>query len=297
MLNLPKNKKAFTLIELSIVLIIIGLLVVGISGGSDLIDAAKLLKAQYLTRSSPVPTIKNLFFWAETTLEKSFKTTTVDMDTPDSWKNIIPQLISPDAKVLSVADPATFVEDGVNGLPSLRFVGSTNNTCYETASFNLRNGFSIFVALDIENPANLVNKNPRIISTNQFHNLMLLYGSVPGQWHTQIGLTGHYPNTTANIIDPEFSSAQIYNIDYNGTTQLTSLFTNGVPGPTQTVFVPDSDPTDTFKIGGFLLHDSCYETGNADIGEVIIYKRSLNDSERKEIESYLSKKWNIDLSI
>ncbi len=65
-----KNKKAFTLIELAVVMILIGLLVTGIVGGQVLIQSAQLAKAKSLTNSAPVMTVEDLTLWLETTLDQ-----------------------------------------------------------------------------------------------------------------------------------------------------------------------------------------------------------------------------------
>ncbi len=52
------NKTAFTLIEASIVLIVIGLISFMIIGASTLRDGARLKVAQQLTKSSPVSSMK-----------------------------------------------------------------------------------------------------------------------------------------------------------------------------------------------------------------------------------------------
>ena len=67
-----KNLKAFSLIELSIVILIIGILVAGVTQSSRLIREFKLTTAKNLTRNSPVSSIKGLYFWFETTSESSF---------------------------------------------------------------------------------------------------------------------------------------------------------------------------------------------------------------------------------
>ncbi|MFM2200772.1 MAG: hypothetical protein RL769_827, partial [Pseudomonadota bacterium] len=67
-----KSPKAFSLIELSIVILIIGILVAGVTQSSRLVKRIRLLTAQNITNSSPVPTIKDLALWYESTLERSF---------------------------------------------------------------------------------------------------------------------------------------------------------------------------------------------------------------------------------
>ncbi len=62
-------KKAFSLIELSVVVLIIGILIAGITQSSRLVRAMKLNTARSLTRSSDVASIKNLTAWFDATAE------------------------------------------------------------------------------------------------------------------------------------------------------------------------------------------------------------------------------------
>jgi prepilin-type N-terminal cleavage/methylation domain-containing protein len=64
------SKKAFTLLEISVVLILVGLLIVGVVGGQVLIQKAQLAKAKSLTSSSPMIMIEDLNLWMETTLDE-----------------------------------------------------------------------------------------------------------------------------------------------------------------------------------------------------------------------------------
>ena len=58
-----KNHKAFSLIELSVVILIIGILVAGVTSSSRSVKRMKILTAQNLTTSAPVSSIKDLIFW------------------------------------------------------------------------------------------------------------------------------------------------------------------------------------------------------------------------------------------
>ena len=64
--------KAFTIIEMAIVILVIGALVVGILGSSVLIKRFKISTAQSLTVSSPVNGISDSVLWLESSLDKSF---------------------------------------------------------------------------------------------------------------------------------------------------------------------------------------------------------------------------------
>ena len=69
--NHSSRLKAFSLIELSIVILIIGILVAGVTSSSRLITRMKVVTAQNLTRNSPVSSIKDLAMWYETSLDES----------------------------------------------------------------------------------------------------------------------------------------------------------------------------------------------------------------------------------
>ncbi len=119
--------KAFSLIELSIVLLIIGIILTGVTQGGRVISTMKLATAKSITQSSPVPSINGLIMWLEPTSDNSFlgvesengKEITV-------WKDVNPQSsIKLDASSSGGAAGITYDASTVGGLPSIKFSGTT----------------------------------------------------------------------------------------------------------------------------------------------------------------------------
>ena len=88
--NIFRRDKGFSLVEMLIVLLIIGILIAGISQGIDLYSEFKIKNAQKLTINSSVSRIEGLALWLETTLEKSFQTKMVNNSEVPQWNNISP---------------------------------------------------------------------------------------------------------------------------------------------------------------------------------------------------------------
>lgn len=134
-------KKAFSLIEIAVVLAIIGILLASVVIGKNLIDKAKIANAQSLTVNSPVHALdKNLVFWHET----SFKS---DSYNNNIWLDYQQDKTKKSDATSSPASPPTFLtEDSklINNLPTLRF--TTTNSLSQPALSRLTNSFfTIFV--------------------------------------------------------------------------------------------------------------------------------------------------------
>lgn len=125
-------KKAFSPIELSIVILIIGILIAGVTQSSRLIRAAKLQTARTFTKSSPVSSVPDLVAWWETTLEESFGGVEPE-EAPDggasgvaTWHDINPRSSVKNNAVSPSSDnnPGyTSQLNTINGLPTLKFDG------------------------------------------------------------------------------------------------------------------------------------------------------------------------------
>jgi prepilin-type N-terminal cleavage/methylation domain-containing protein len=127
---MSKNKSitAFSLIELSIVILIIGILVAGVTQSSRLVRAIRLQTARSLTTSSPVSSIKNLTMWYETTLEKSVdESERQDGIEVSKWFDISPTAVTKnDATQATLANRPKFTDNMINGLPALKFDGTAD---------------------------------------------------------------------------------------------------------------------------------------------------------------------------
>lgn len=172
-------KKAFSLIEISIVILIVGILIAGISKGIDMVYDMRLVTARALTDKSPVGSIENLELWLETTLENSLATGTAsftdvknpnDSDPIGRWNDINPTLINPNNKNHAVQNTLSYqplyIKDGINGLPALQFDGFDDFFSATDGRTNLSE-FTIFIVAKPQH-----NQEPVTASNNRYSNVI-----------------------------------------------------------------------------------------------------------------------------
>ena len=293
-----KNHKAFSLVEISMVILVIGILIAGISQGIDLYDDYRLTSARNLTKNSLVSRIPDLEMWLETTSENSLATGTstftdkpnpVDQDSIGRWNNINPNIL-PSARnhatqtnpTASVDNQPKYIRKGMNGLPALLFDG-TNDFFYFNGDFLIGADYTIFV-VEARN-SDKVN-NYFLSGSGNINNTRLHLGYRYNNSLTQ----AHYANDFGISISP-FASiiSRIHSFIFSKVNGK-GIYTNGGTGS----FVNQLSPLSAYpgsSIGN--SRNSSFYSGF--IAEIIIYSRALTDKERQGVEAYLSKKWGIKL--
>lgn len=285
---------AFSLIELSIVILIIGLLIAGAIQGSKMYNKFKLQTARSVTLSSPVAGIKDLMLWYETSLESSFKTTeAVDGTTISAWYDNNPQKIEKNnATQATSSQRPTFYENVLNGIPVVRFDGSNDGMSFD-GTFLANTNYTIFVVEQRRGIGPSGGTTFFIGGTNvsEYTNLRVGYNTTS----TMVFSHGSY---NLNYTVPSYSAPipRIHTLWFSQTYGK-KYWENGGNNPdatdtrTQAKHVLDSYTGATI---GKLYN--CCQYYNGDIAEIISYVRDLTTEERQSVESYLSKKYAIDIS-
>ncbi len=286
------SPKAFSLIELSIVILIIGVIVAGITQSSRLVAQMRLYSARSQTQSSDVGSIKGLVTWLETTSDKSFD----DADAVDgagitNWYDINPQSTLKNNAQQSSGTAnlhPIYKANCINSLPCLQFDGS--NAYIDTLqTIGTTTEISIFAVM-----------SPRVAAANTEYALVSTHGSWTSNasftfkhWGSVTGTSAveyQLPNSVS-IRSPNISAGKNYVVDTvddntNGTT-----YSNKTGGSA-------SSTASTKTIG--LLNIGAWYNGTArvryfdgNVGEIIIFNRALKTEERQAVENYLAKKWVI----
>jgi prepilin-type N-terminal cleavage/methylation domain-containing protein len=289
-----RNKKsAFSLIEISIVVLIIGILVAGITQSSRLISSSKVATAQSLTQSAPVSANKGLMLWLETSMEKSFPAAqSSDGASVVTWNDMNTQSIEKLFAVTSTGTVTYKSTSTINGLPSLSFAGSAEMTLSTTAgsvaATNIQttgssagaNNFTFFVVYDDDSTTDAIR--------GIFHNgVMGTNGWGYANTATASTRAVKIGTTTSNMTTGYSRNPTITTVTYDGATA--KIYTNG--GTATSATVASVAPTVSMFIGG--------DGTNRFIGsisEIIVFDNALRDSDRKSIEEYLSKKYGIKIS-
>lgn len=276
-------KKAFSLIEASIVILIIGILIAGVTQSSVLIKKFRLSNAQTLTQSSPVASIKDLLLWYETSMENSFIESEQEADSPVSaWYDINPQSINKNHAGQATANKRPqYTKEIFNGaIPGLKFDGINDSLTLSEITFPSPN----LTAIAVFKPFT-ADENGEILSTTSNdggrYQIMRYQGNFSGLYSWN-GAT--YSATVTASADPQIvvftqngASVQFYQ---NGTT-LTSGTVNNEAYKFSQIAELDVDDQEPF---------------NGYIAEIIIFTRTLKTEERRAIEAYLGKKYNITVS-
>ncbi len=291
------KKLAFSLLELSIVLIIISALMVAVIKGSDLIDQARISSAAQKTADSPVLKINGLVAWFEPTLPNSF----LDSEMSDgggistwndsSGNNPLHKLSLTQAT--STSRPL-YSKNAINTFPTLKFDG-VDDFLGTTIRFPY-NSYQIFVVFRLLNNSTSLD----IMSTDTSG----LNGLILETQTTGIIRTLHrfpYGSTSSNsdsFLSPSgaLSIDQNYVLSYsrNSISTASTLRLNGTTTMTSVTTRPGFDATNVNLSVGSLMGVSRYFNGY--IAEIIIYNRVLSDQERDDIEQYLSDKYQITIS-
>ena len=304
MKNSQKINKAFSLIELSIVILIVGILVAGVTQSSRLISRMKLFSAQSATISSDVASIPNLTMWLETSLDNSITNSAGSLQLDDnnsisSWNDINPQSSNKiNVTQTNASIQPTYKANGINGFPSINFNGSNQYL----ATMN-----SVPITLGDKDYSIILVWNSTSADIGGLGQVVISQSDNPGSC-SQMASFWIVSNTygfagacndfrTVNIIS-KTPYISILTVNNNLTTNNISVYTNS---NTPTIGT-SSGGVSNLNIGnGNLLIGARYQNGNVMqyyvglISEIIIYDRTLKIDEIKSINAYLGKKYNIKI--
>jgi len=298
-----ENKKAFSLIEISVVILIIGILILGVSKGIDLYNSYLISNARALTRSSVVPRIEGLGFWVDSTSEKSYeKTKLSDGLAVMPWNDINP--LNTEKLQVKNGWNLWYYENQINGLPA----ASTGNNSFlvnistdDLSSFNLLpdGGITIFAVLKCRPYKWLTGEDTpcgaplevRSSDALYYYNISQMWGSLNFSINTKLGY---------NSITYDYSDQLSYKpaiITFRASDSKLIINLNGK-------LVKSEDPASsigTFNnplkilIGHSSGHSTSWRYFKGFIGELIVYGNPIPDGKVRLVEQYLSQKWRIPL--
>jgi Tfp pilus assembly protein PilE len=295
---LPHKKKAFSLIELSIIILVIGILIAGVISSSKLIKASRLSSARTLTQSSPVASYKDLAVWFESTSSASFKESESEEDSIlTSWYDINTHTTNPKNAIQTTSgkEPLYKIASKVN-LPMVYFDGSNDH--FLLPDDTIPSGDPSFTMFMVSSVLSSGTFDKTLISTEAVmgaQSLIIRYRiSKQFTFVSQPVFEGTPFNQTVEeptVITVAVSNGQSYTPE----SRIIKYYKNGSQGGSSTQGAL-SIPSVNNAIGA-----RKHNTGTRDyfygyIGEIIIYNRYLKTKERESIEAYLGKKWGIKVS-
>ena len=287
--NKKTKKFAFSLIELSIVLLVIGILMVGVSQGYNLVRSAQISNARSITAKSPILQIQGLLAWYETSWKESLLQSELkDGNNISAWKDISPNSILNGNNQLTTTPSAniTYAQSSINKIPSIKFTGSSKlslanftqgassqatvflvvklNYVPDTTNYKtIFDGNSADFSFSIRSNGIQINTGSSVASTDVANSFLN-----SGEYVIAIYFNGSNSKVYVNDTDSMFGGSVINNS--SGTNQLTGV----TLGTTR---------SGSFGFAGY-------------ISEVAIFNRVIKAGERKEIFNYFSKKYKIDIT-
>jgi len=302
-----KKRWAFSLIELSIVILIIGIVVAGITQGSRLVREMRIQAAASLTKSSGINGIKGLTMWLETTSSSSITSSTRGLN-PDNndkvagWVDINPQK-SGKINVTQTDDSLrpTYIVDGIGNLPSIKFDGTDYLTSLASAGgsvpLDANSDNFTYVAVWSSNTnsgAQVVFEQNTSSSQTGKRAAMLLVGNeygFCGEYNDAFGANyGTYSSPHISVMTVGQASG------VNDPYLTVKVYTNSDKNPYTNATLSAS--TQNVGLNGFYIGTKSdnSERLNGMISEIMIFDRVLMKEEISEVTNYLSKKYRIKLS-
>lgn len=273
-----RARSAFSMFELSIVILIIAVVVSAILGAQSLIKKARIQNARNLTQSSAVNSIKNIEIWLESSLEESFfAVESDDGHALSQWININPLKASKSNAIQTDGDAKPEYSNTINSIHTVKFDGSSNLTIDGSSLNNSDYTIHVVEKRTSSDSDNYFIGDPDDVTENE--SLLLGYSANNAVIHSQGGDNSY----TAPINTYSSAEPRIFTFVQRA-SEGKKIYINGI--------LAASD-NDVNKVSGL----SNIEIGKSyvgEIGEVIVASRAMNSEELQSSIDYLSKKWKID---
>lgn len=282
----PASISAFSFVELSVVLAIIGMLALGIMKTQDLINKARLSNAQNLTQNTAVKDIDNMVAWFETSLESSFLfSEELSGGQLSEWLDNNPNAAATNsATQTTINNRPRFYLDVINGgIPVVRFDGVDDFMTFDGTPL-VGSSYTIFVVEQRRSSSNLM----MFLGGDAANTLQIGYrnNTTLTQAHSTAVLNDFavtaYSNPTPTIHSFWFNVGEGQKYWKNGGLNSDDA---------STAFVAALTSFSGAALGRYLTNYF-----NGDIAEIIIFNRALQTNERQIAEDYLSKKYAITIS-
>ena len=287
-------KKAFSLIELSVVILIIGILIGGVSQGVDLYKDFIKLNALKITKNSVVNRISDLSMWLDYSNPNSYV----------SYKNKFPgenqgvgQILDSNPQKISNFRGVghIFCSDCIGNLSATHGFGAygvSGITLDGLADLISKDGYSWFVVLYIDDPSYNGGGVFKVKSKNGDY--------VFGYAYWDEGYIQEYQGNGisfgTNWKDFRYSPKKPYIATY--VNKVSGAMARVNRSVDQTNANNDSALLSSNLNQDFYLKFGTYYDGHyfaGGIGELIVFSRALSPKEVFNVEDYLSKKWSIPL--
>lgn len=288
-----KKLSAFSLIEVSIVILVIGILVAGITQSSRLIAEARLHTAQTLTVSSTVASITNLILWLEPTLDGNVVSSSAaspeDGHKVSAWNDNNPQLtIKTNLAQATDSMRPLYKTNILSGLPAIKFDGTND---YFSISNIISRNYSIFVVMktSVAGATGHAYLGKQIITsevagvTNDIIPLSIGGGFVKA-------FTGNPDSTLTGSVSVSNNTAHIICTTRNETSGARTIYVDGTADGSDTSRTGTLNASTSTTIGVDIVNGLYFD---GYVGEIIIFDRVLKAEERTSATAYLSKKWSI----
>jgi prepilin-type N-terminal cleavage/methylation domain-containing protein len=298
------HKFGFSLIELSVVIIVIGILVIGITQGSRIISGAKIKSANSLTSGSPVTSISNLSLWIEVTDQQNLKSSAVASISTTDYGNISDgSLISAwndrnqqSTSKITLSAPGdskrpVYLQNGINNLPSISFTRASSQRL-SSSIVPITEGSTNYTMIAVFRPTTSLAATNYVFAQSPVTSTASRQGSIFLNT-TSIGFSGVNNDYMASSLALNTNYIVVIRVN-NSLANNVTVYTNGTPSTGASV-TPAS-----LNIGAEVITVGARTgaSGHFDglISEIIVYNRALNNTEISSINSYLSTKYAIKLN-
>jgi prepilin-type N-terminal cleavage/methylation domain-containing protein len=288
-------KKAFSLIELSVVILIIGILIGGVSQGVDLYKDFIKQNALKITKNSVVNRISDLSMWLDYSNPNSYV----------SYKNKFPgenqgvgQILDSNPQKISNFRGVghIFCSDCIGNLSATRgfgIYGVTGISLDRLADLISKDGYSWFMVLYIDDPGGY---NWGGVFGVKSSNGDYAFGHhYQNEGYEQYYL-GNNVSFGTNWKDFRYSPKKPYIATYVNKVSGAMARVNRSLDQTNTntdLALLSSNLNQSFSLTFGVYYGGYYFQGG--IGELIVFSRALSPKEVFNVEDYLSKKWSIPL--